>query len=189
MNISKIFLVLSFSFFVFGQLTSQTDKDISIEVVHYFGGRNNITFWLYLTNNTQDSIHLLNSKPKSYSLNAIGFHPANPPEFFDLKVYPQSATCEYAVSPLGKTIKSSQDFTSIPPKGKREFVISTSSYDQGICDDSLKNVQVIISYQYNKAFDNRKNFKEEIQKRGSEVKDDQAADLLLLQRGNSKKGE
>lgn len=188
MNLSKIFSVLFFSFFAIGPLASQTNKDISIEVVHHFGGRNNITFWLYLTNHTQDSIHLLKSNPKSYSLNAIGSYPANPPEFFDLKVFPKNAICEYAVSPVGETIKSIKDFISIPPKGKREFIISSSSYDQGICDDSLKNVQVLIAYQYDKAFDSRENFNEEIRKRGSEVKDEQAADLLFKQIQKSYKG-
>ena len=188
MTISKIFLILFLSFFVISQLASQENKDVSIEVAHHFGGRNNITFWLYLTNHTQDSVHLLQSKPKSYSLNSVGFHPANPPEFFDLKVFPENAICEYAVSPVGKTIKNTNDFITIPPKEKREFIISTSSYDQGICDDGLKNVRVIIAYQYDKAFDNRENFNEEIRKRGSEVKNEMEANLLFEQLQKSYKG-
>lgn len=145
------------------------EEKVSIDLISFTKTGEYLNLDLAIINNTEKPISIAKHK----SLDEKEVLDAAPP-FYQMEFLPYDLMCEYEIEFMDQRAEDlmkfnyDSDFITINPKDKYLFKVKSKDYLLGICDESSKQVKVLVKYAPNKVIFNQEYFmRRNINKKGT----------------------
>ena len=139
-KITLLFLVMLFICYSINAQNNKGNpkKDLEVTLSHFEESGTGFGFDLNFSirNNTNQSISILKPYGLSYA----------PPEFFSLEFHHDGGSCFYSFLGKGFKLKQKEDIVTIAPNAIINFTIDSDNFKQGLCDESIKEIKVVLKY-------------------------------------------